>query len=533
MKSAAVSSRSRVEVRAIGPILHPFRQKAKYGLFALSFANLCLLTDTFPLLDDGDRAYFYKSQVGPAALLALALNIVCLALLTWFVVLALDRLRSRWLRFSFDILFLMLLLLPVNFFRMQKFHVSGSQLFDFFKQPFALVGLLIASGGVLWQHRRLARVVAICIGIVSPLALFNLARIGLMTVGILHPVEFAVEAAPRMTKPVRSTRIIWILFDETDRRLAFDNRPANLQLPEFDRLRAEALDATNAYPPGASTILSLPALISGRQVSHPQPEGSWDLEMTLVDNQRVTSWKRLPSVFASARDLGFNTALVGWFHPYGRLFGANLNYCAWFAYPAWDSVRSPDFLPAVKNQLACLVGGLYFRATFANLCRESLAESLLIVTNKDYGLVFLHLPPPHEPGIYKPDQNRYSLMGMSKVAGYFNNLVLADHWLGSLRQALQAAGEWDRSWVLVSTDHSWRKSRLYDNVRDFRVPFILKAPNQVQPATYGSRFNTVITHDLVLAILRNQVTNERSAITWLDAHPSLERTIIGEPIVEQ
>jgi hypothetical protein len=36
------------------------------------------------------------------------------------------------------------------------------------------------------------------------------------------------------------------------------------------------------------------------------------------------AWSSAPNVFDAARNLGFNTALVGWFHPYGRLLTPQL-----------------------------------------------------------------------------------------------------------------------------------------------------------------------------------------------------------------
>lgn len=59
-------------------------------------------------------------------------------------------------------------------------------------------------------------------------------------------------------------RIVWLVFDEADQRLAFGERAATLKLPEFDRLRSQSLFATIAYPPANQTLSSMPALINGK-----------------------------------------------------------------------------------------------------------------------------------------------------------------------------------------------------------------------------------------------------------------------------
>jgi phosphoglycerol transferase MdoB-like AlkP superfamily enzyme len=117
-------------------------------------------------------------------------------------------------------------------------------------------------------------------------------------------------------------------------------------------------------------------------------------------------------------------------------------------------------------------------------------------------------------------------MVMPKAAGYFNNLALADSELGALRRDMEKSGQWDKTWVILSADHSWRISKIYDGVRDYRVPFLVKPPQASQSLTYSNPINTVLTHDLILAILRNQVTNQPSTAAWLDLHATTDLPVI-------
>jgi arylsulfatase A-like enzyme len=95
---------------------------------------------------------------------------------------------------------------------------------------------------------------------------------------------------------------------------------------------------------------------------------------------------------------------------------------------------------------------------------------------------------------------------------------LADLELGKLRQAMEASGEWDKTWLIISSDHSWAGSVLYDGRQDTRVPFIVKPPGKNEAITYSPAINTVLTHDLILAILRNQIINQQDLVPWLDKH---------------
>lgn len=101
--------------------------------------------------------------------------------------------------------------------------------------------------------------------------------------------------------------------------------------------------------------------------------------------------------------------------------------------------------------------------------------------------------------------------------------------LGKLRRAMEASGQWNQTWLLVSADHSWRESELYDRRLDLRVPFILKAPGTAASVTYSRQFNTVVTCDLLLAILRREINGPSEAAAWLATHGSAQPTIIGRP----
>jgi hypothetical protein len=263
------------------------------------------------------------------------------------------------------------------------------------------------------------------------------------------------------------------------------------------------------------TIISMPALISGRRLSGVSYDGC-DLALKLADTQATNDWTALPSVFSQARELGVNTALVGWYVPYGRLLGCSLNYCS--SYSTSQPVKLTTFGGSMEQEIASLASPFRNRRNFIDMCQNSLKDSLSVVADPTYGLILLHLPPPHAPGVYLPEKNEFTCMGLAQPASYFNNLVLADHELGALRRAMETSGQWDKSWVILSADHSWRKSQIYDGVRDYRVPFLVKPPGGGQSLTCCTEFNTVLTRDLILAILQGNITSQQEAATWLDTH---------------
>lgn len=498
----------------------PLKLKIKDGLVALSLANLCFIKVGFDLLSDHDR-YFDKLPVTTATLLAMLTNLFGFALVFWLIMQVRRRFPNALLHLVIHLLFFLLLLLPADFIRIKFFNIADYQIFKFLQQPMVILSEVVLLALMVWQHRMLAKIAAVCVGILSPLAIFAVIKILLVCLGGSPLQQCTDELAPPAQLSVQpgQPRVIWMIFDETDYRLTLEKPPADYQFPEFQRLMRESLSATAAKAPADMTYMSMPSLILGRRISAADAGDTCDMKVTFAESGETTTWYGQPSVFSEARKLGFNTALVGWYLPYQRELGDVLNFCEWYPYPAFEPTRAKTFSAEVWQQIDSLTETVHLRKLFINIHLASLQAALPVVTNSVYGLTLLHLPAPHKPGIYLPDEDRFSArLFVSKVTGYFNNLVLADRELGKLRRAMEASGQWDETWIIVSADHSWRDSKLYDGVRDYRVPYLIKPPGAPEPATYNHPFNTILTHDLILAILRGELTNRQDTAQWLDAH---------------
>jgi hypothetical protein len=511
------------------PLSRPLKQKIRDGLVALSLANMCFLKVGFDLMYDTDR-FFNKLPVTTPMLLALLVNITGVALLAWLVMQMLRRFSSRLLHLAAHLVFLLLLLLPVDFIRLQLTTITDYQIFVFCTRPATLVCELALLALIVWQHRVAAKIGAVVIGILSPLAIVWFAKITFICLGVISLEQCVTEnVSPLSPGPVREgqPRVVWIIFDEMDYRLAFEQRPAVLHLPEFDLLRGQSLFATSAVPPADCTLQSMPSLILGRCISSVSLANTCDPSITFADTGATSTLSGHPSVFSEARALGFNTALVGWYIPYNRWLGDSLNFCEWYAYPYFEVARAETFKLEICLQIRSLAEAFNIRQLFVDMHRRSLRTSLSVVTNSTYGLVLLHLPAPHPPGVYKADKGKFTIWGMPRVGGYFNNVGLADHELGELRRAMETSGEWNKTWIIVSADHSWRGSANYDGRRDYRVAYLVKPPGTNDYLAYSRQFNTILTHDLILAILRGEVTNQPSTACWLDAHGTQTAPVTG------
>jgi len=102
---------------------------------------------------------------------------------------------------------------------------------------------------------------------------------------------------------------------------------------------------------------------------------------------------------------------------------------------------------------------------------------------------------------------------------------------------LESAGLWDKTILLVSSDHWWRinvwrnegswtaeEAAVSGNQIDNRIPFLLKLKNQHEGMTYDQSFNTIVTHDLILALLSGKLATPREVAAWIDQHRTIQKT---------
>jgi hypothetical protein len=338
-------------------------------------------------------------------------------------------------------------------------------------------------------------------------------------------------------------RVVWIIFDELSQTVAFGNRPPGLSLPNLDRLREESFYATAAESPTGFTKTSLPSLIVGQKVLDAAPDGPGDLRLKLESSAPTVRWSSLPNVFDAARDLGFNTAVVGWYHPYGRVLRRSLTECYWTS--GWqdpsiaDDLQEESFAGSMGSRLhkqmltlpmaRRLPGGIrenFFRREKLTKFAYLDARSREVAADPKIGLALIHLPVPHPPAIY--DRARGVLT--VEVRSYADDVALADRELGLLRQAIGTAGLEDRTAILVSADHGWRPSLWRGPASDWTpedeaasrqdtsgVPFLLKLPGQKAGSVYSQRFNTVLTRRVLTAILGGQLTDPAAVARMIES----------------
>jgi len=508
--------------------LHRFRDLA----VALSLANLCFVSAWYVLLNPVHYSYYHRQRdPGYSEFVALAVAILCLTIIFWLP-LTLVRASKRpvWKKAARWALLLILVIPATAIFHQHE----ASDVLRNHKPLFAV--LVLAALFSLWviirQTPLVTRIAYTGVLILSPLVVVNFSSALWLRLKHGPDARLFLDKAPVTNPQMRSgPHVLWILFDEMDQRATFEARPPTVELPELDRLRKEAIFAERAYPPAGFTLISVPALVTGRLLSGVTLINPSELRLNFSDGT-AKGWGTEPTVFSQAREGGFSTAVIGWYHPYCRVLGSSLDFCRWEpAVFQGNPVRGqPTVTSSIKEWAR---SALYSIPFMFRILRDRREEKNRLNHIDDYtklmqsargiwarpnpNLTLLHFPVPHPPGIY--DRQKHELTKDS-ASTYFDNLVLADRTLGELRHSLEAANMWEQSVILVSSDHWWRTAPTVNGRRDHRVPFILKLAGQHEGRVFSQDFNTVVTHDLLLAILQGQFSDADGALRWLSQQPS-------------
>ena len=199
----------------------------------------------------------------------------------------------------------------------------------------ALTGLLVILALLVLRGGRSGQTISrggfIVLGTLWPLVIITPAAFCWSLYSSPRASAFNDKAnAPFLPVTPGSPRVVWIIFDELDQELTFPLRPKRVHMPEFDRLRSVSLHAEEAVAAAFYTSIAFPALTTGKMVADVRPiEPPETLRVAFEDGSKA-DWSQTPNIFRSARERGFNVGqLVGWHHPFCRIFGDVLSGCKW------------------------------------------------------------------------------------------------------------------------------------------------------------------------------------------------------------
>ena len=402
--------------------------------------------------------------------------------------------------------------------------------------PFNVPGIAVLALGVAWTALLILLVLrfgnaAVKLRQAGSSLLAGFAIFALVMTAQLGRAAFWRPGPQAFSSPIAAAspgrpRVVWILFDELAYKPVFAARDPSLQLPEFDRLRAESTLYTDVTPIGYKTEKVVPSLLLGRIVTATAYEADNRLLIRTVEDP---DWERFDAdatLFGMAKRHRLTTSLVGWYMPACPMFAGIATDCYWSNDDAQDrgpTMLSASFAENVWFPLRIMVEkavapGQAWDDT-ARWSAEAHIESvkdisqhaLATLASSQADIVYLHLPTPHPPAFWNRQTGTYAVGG-----SYLDSLAYSDQLLGKILDILQAQPRWASTTLIVHGDHSWR-TKMWRPVPgwsaederishggqwDPRPLLMIHTPGQDNPGTVSEPTSLVLVHDTVAAYIR-------------------------------
>jgi hypothetical protein len=416
----------------------------------------------------------------------------------------------------------------LNFLRSGVFFLfSLGEALDFLRSgsflKIGLVGIVIL-GALFFLvrfHRNVGSFLAQLIRAYSLIAVvFGINAISAIVV--LEPYS-VLDVKPVASAPANAKgdgrQFIWVIFDQADQGLIFDDRDPTVELPNLDRLRSRAIYTADMKSPRTDTFLAIPAITLGfkGEVIKRTPDGP-DVELP---DGRTVPWSEAPTIFSDVKNAGKDVILLMQEFNVGsfcRVFAGVTTKCwqssKWRNYPIsfqWAIIDSTArvFKRFVYSlPLVHLLAPVYFLdiGGYGAFPSQHYHHTLLTMQDevvKEIGapldrdrLLYVHWNVPHQPYIYDRQKNELAEPALSNAEdAYKSNLELMDFVVGKMLDAIDTSPNAGRTTLLVTSDHGTTAHG--KDVRTPNVPFILLSPDVVGPAEIKGNFNSSRTRQLM------------------------------------
>ena len=491
-------------------------------LVALSAANLALLSVWAEFFYLPARSAYYLPVLalhdyGAALLLFVSLSILFLLVLRWHRCYGL----WGWLTgvMTLFVFMLPLLILIRNSLQFSTILTIGVLMVI----PITLTAFFFA--------RQLGNIVYVILFIMFPFSLLNLFytaadSLSTQTASEARPDPAfgdGVDGPPNSYEASSDNRIVFIIFDELDAKRMFSRKEPHYAMPNFAELKNQSWFFKNMESLSVATRVAIPIITSGHLIKSAVAVDAVTLRLKLRPNMpnsdRQLFWRAEDTFLKTAQQNNMSMAIIAYYHPYCRIFSA-YGDCRDHYMNAVMHQATDNFQQSLLMQLKTFVP-IYRRLGALENHYSAFQMTLAAVSDPQKDFIYAHFMPPHLPNLYDARSQSMTVFNFS-LEKYFDNLVLVDRMLGQIVKAMKKENLWEKTTLLVTSDHGWRESQLYDGQPySPSVPLFIKLANQQDGVEYDGRWTSADIKPLMDFLIDSSSSPGHEQLAdYLRKHPS-------------
>lgn len=309
-------------------------------------------------------------------------------------------------------------------------------------------------------------------------------------------------------------KIIWILFDELDPAYVYDNKQG-FKLQSLRKGFANAFYSGFAIGPTNRTVNSVLSYLLGQRVVEVKPMNA-SAALVRINHEAAAAFQPEGTVFEKLWQEGYKIGISGWHLPYCRLFANYVSKCEQFGSSKYNNVTSSNYLEALRMDLHSLLPDW---ASFQHgyIYESSWRSTEKLLRDKNLDFVYLHFSVPHLPRIANDEKERFAAFFDGMQEAYESNLSLVDQSIAKIQEILSSEGEWDRTILIITSDHWWRTPERLKN-RQFQVPLLIRFPWEKEMRLSNTPFNNILISDIILALSKGEIVDYAGISGWIEAH---------------
>ncbi len=507
----------------------------KKALIALVLAMLVFSKQIAFFLQEDNRYYFLWQSFDSLGLL---LDVLLLAVFFWVVAVVLG--ESNWARTRRVAYHLFLIVLASSVYTLIP-HFILPPLSDGFRNVAVWAVIWVATLGLIAFSYISSKPPLVRYGVnfclvFSPLVLILTYQIltvptwGSQRPGAREQLQALRKEAGDAEAPPKHPVFIFV-FDEWSPKRTTEDGEFLKDFPNMRALSEQSINFTNAWSFSTHTYHSLPAILyqTDRRIQIGRGQTYWK-----EDGGRVPTAKA-PSIMQDAKNAGYVTALEGFYLPYDRMLGDQLDYCKSgpvFATAnnleesmALSAVRNLQWLtdPLTRQSRRVLEARIQSRRWY-DLSTNLLGETLELIDHSPRNIfAFFHWTVPHGPFVFNADGSYHGqypkggfLEGLqASVDEYVRQLHYQDLVIGEIVSRLKQCGKFDDCLLIMTGDHSWRgdpveteKNWTIDPSRR-KVPLLVKIPGEKAGHMVGKTvYNNVHLRPIIDQVLLGKVDDQ-------------------------